>query len=80
MTPNDLDAYLKVLKSNNVGAAILHIPANDRTVVVQVTFNLDMPEMGETPTPGGWKSPNHLDNPDSLDAGSLRDYSGSLPS
>lgn len=78
--PDDLDAYLKVLRANNVGAAILTVPErvdNEvRTVTLQVTFNLELPEMGQPPVPGGWKSPAHLDNPQALDPAALNDYAG----
>lgn len=75
MTPNDLDAYLKVLSSNQVGSAALKLPGG---VEVHVSFTPQFPvQVGDQPTPGGWKSPVHLDNPNDLRES---DYPGSLPS
>ena len=81
MSPNDLDAYLRVtlkaLRDHKVGAAVLNIPLavgqEVRTFTLQASFMPELPEGGEVnPMPGGWKTgPNHLDNPDSLDPAAL---------
>lgn len=73
MSPQELAEYLKVLKQHGVGAASVTLPDCN----LNVTFVPDLPEFGgTTPEPGGWKSPNHLDNPDRLDPAALngREY------
>lgn len=75
MTPNDLDAYLKVMQANHVGAAVVRLPDGTR---LQVSFVPPLPEMSNTElTPGGWKSPQHLDDPAHLRE--LPEYRGELP-
>lgn len=75
MTPNDLDEYLGVFVRHQAMAAVLKLPDG---VEVHVTFAPAMPaSIGVEPEPGGWKAPQHLDNPADLrDDG---DYKGSLP-
>jgi hypothetical protein len=74
MTPNDLDAYLQVFERRRVGVFALKLADGTE---VHATFIPDMPvNPGADPTPGGWKSPQHLDNPDELRG----DYKGELPS
>jgi hypothetical protein len=71
MTPNDLEEYLQVLVRNQVGSAALKL---DDGCEIRVVFVPKMPEMpqGTEPTPGGWKSPQHLDDPAMLrDEGDL---------
>lgn len=65
MTPNDLEAYLQVFIRNDVGSAVLKLEAGEE---IRVVFNPKMPLMpeGQEPTPGGWKSPQHLDDPSML--------------
>ncbi len=75
MTPNDFDAYLKVLKQNHAAAGIVRL---GNGVEFSITFEVQMPEaVGQAPTPGGWKSPLHLDNPENLRPDS--DFTGELP-
>lgn len=74
MTPNDLDAYLAVLSRHQVGAAVMKLPGG---VEISVSFTPQIPvQLGIEPTPGGWKSPDHLDNPDMLRG---EEYKGDLP-
>lgn len=64
VTPSELAEYLRVLRAARVIAARLD-------GLGEVSFGID-PEpdpaapSGQIPTPGGWKSPAHLDNPDLL--------------
>ena len=75
MTPNDLDAYLAVLANHSIGAAVLRLGDG---VELHVTFVPSFPvKPGTEPEPGGWKSPDHLDNPLALRDES--EYRGSLP-
>lgn len=76
MTPNDLDEYLLVLTRNQVGAAVVKLPGGAE---FSITFIPQLPTMpkGDDPTPGGWKSPQHLDNPADLRAD--LEYRGELP-
>lgn len=75
MTPNDLEAYLQVFARNNISMGAIKLPEG---VEVHFTFMPPLPLAGGTePTPGGWKSPDHLD-----DVSALRDdreYKGDLP-
>lgn len=64
MTPNDLDQYLLVFKRHSVGSAALKLP--DGTELHCTFMPIFAPQIGSNPTPGGWKSPQHLDNPDDL--------------
>lgn len=74
MTPNDLDAYLRVFENHQVGSAALKLSDGAE---IHVTFVPQFPvKVGEDPTPGGWKSPTHLDDPAAL----RDDYKGELPS
>lgn len=77
MTPNDLDEYLRVLTRNQVGAAVVKLPGGAE---FSITFVPPLPTMptGAEPTPGGWKSPDHLDNPAHLRGDD--EYRGELPS
>jgi hypothetical protein len=75
MTPNDLDAYLRVFLSHSVAAAALKLPDGAE---IHVTFvpKFEIPT-GASPEPGGWKGLPHLDNPADLrDDGEHR---GDLP-
>jgi hypothetical protein len=65
MTPNDLEEYLRVFTRNDAASAVLKL---ENGVEIRVAFNPKMPEMpaGTEPTPGGWKSPQHLDDPSML--------------
>lgn len=62
MTPNDLDEYLQVLERHPVGSAAIKL---EDGCEIRIAFVPKMPEMpmGAEPTPGGWKSPQHLDDP-----------------
>ena len=75
MTPNDLDQYLTVFGRHPVGSAVIKLPDG---VELHVTFAPKFPEkIGTDPTPGGWKTTMHLDDP-----AALRDdheYKGELP-
>lgn len=77
MTPNDLDEYLVVLARNQVGAAVVRLPGGASFSITFVPTLPDAPQ-GAEPTPGGWKSPQHLDNPADLRV-SDDDYKGELP-
>jgi len=61
MTPNDLDQYLAVLVKHPVGSAAIKLPTGAE---IHVSFVLAFPaQAGTAPEPGGWKSPQHLDDP-----------------
>jgi hypothetical protein len=73
MTPNDLNDYLRVFDQHAIGAAMLKLPDGTE---LHFTVIPKFPErVGEEPTPGGWKSPQHLDDPAAL----REDYRGELP-
>jgi hypothetical protein len=76
MTPNDLDAYLRVLISHEVGSAAIKLPTGAE---IHVSFMPKLPEAkpGAEPTPGGWKTLPHLDDPEALRDD--REYKGELP-
>lgn len=61
MTPNDLEEYLQVLTRNDVASAVVKL---DSGAEFRIAFNPKMPVMpaGQEPPPGGWKSPQHLDD------------------
>lgn len=68
MTPELLEQYLKVMQANGVMQADLAVPwtqNEDGTMAtLRMCFTLapnHEPLPGETPTPGGWKGPTHLD-------------------
>lgn len=76
MTPNDLDEYLQVLARNQIGAASLKFSGG---VEINVSFvpQFTAEPNGTAPTPGGWKTLPHLDDPADLrDNG---EYKGDLP-
>lgn len=76
MTPNDLDAYLKVFTQNGVASGILKLAGG---VEIHAVLVPTMPaQLGEAPTPGGWKAQMaHLDNPEDLRPD--LEYKGTLP-
>jgi len=62
MSPTELSEYLKVLRDQDVGAAVVRLPNGAR---IQVSFNPQLPAAPDVKevSPGGWKSPlDHLDN------------------
>lgn len=64
MTPEALDHFLRVMRDRGVASAEVQTP--DGTL--RVVFGPDAgPLPGETPTPGGWKSPMRLDDPAQFD-------------
>lgn len=65
MTPNDLEEYLQMFARNDVGSASVKLVSGAEFSVV---FNTKIPEMptGLEPVPGGWKGPQHLDDPSML--------------
>ncbi len=68
LTPQDLDATLAVLRKHGVASA--EVPLNAYAAPLRVVFSPDAPEAaptGDELTPGGWKSPQRLDQ-DPLDA------------
>jgi hypothetical protein len=75
MTPNDLEAYLAVCNRQSVGQLAMELPGG---VKLNVVFMPTVPaQSGSDPTPGGWKSPQHLDDPADLRVG--LEYKGELP-
>lgn len=66
MTPDDLDQMLAVMRKNRVASA--EVPLLDGGAL-KVVFEPDLsePMPGDKPTPGGWKSPERLDNPQQFD-------------
>lgn len=59
MSPDDLAAYLRVMREANLMQATLKTDDLELAVV----FGPDpLPDMGSAPTPGGWKSPQALDD------------------
>lgn len=75
MTPNDLDQYLRVLTSHQVGQAVVRLPCGTE---INVLFVPNIPErVGKDPTPGGWKTMQHLDDPMALRED--LEYRGELP-
>lgn len=68
LTPEQLAAYLDVMRKAGLVAAHLEIPwmfaegELPMLLKMNVTFGPDAaPLPGEKPTPGGWKGPEHLD-------------------
>lgn len=73
MTPNDLDQYLQVFEKHTTSSVAMKLPDGTE---LHVVFTPKFPAaLGEEPTPGGWKSPQHLDDP-----AALREHKGELPS
>ena len=68
MNPQDLDTVLEILRKHGVASA--EVPATwTGGAPLRVVFAPTVPDIGETPTPGGWKSPDKLDaafNPDEV--------------
>jgi hypothetical protein len=55
-----LDAFLAVMEARHVGSAVLKLGEG---IEIRVAFVPPMPvAIGADPTPGGWKSPQHLDD------------------
>lgn len=66
MTPHDLDHLLDVLRKHRVASA--EVPLfDDKSLKVVFEPDLSEPMPGDKPTPGGWKSPERLDNPQQFD-------------
>lgn len=63
MTTIELRDYLQVLQDMNA----MSFAYKDSTVEFSVTLSPMMPvDVGTSPEPGGWKSPQNLDDPDKL--------------
>lgn len=62
MSPEILKEYLKVLREFNAMSADIYNGA-DR---ISIVLGPEMPSFGSAPEPGGWKSPQNLDDPEKL--------------
>lgn len=60
----DLDQVLTILRKHGVVSAEVPGPGG---VILRVVFGPDAVPVGDTPTPGGWKSPVKLDDPAQYD-------------